>query len=138
MNATENNREWPRITLVTAVFNGEEYLEETFQSVIQQRYPNLEYIIVNDGSTDGSAQIIRQYAEHFTCVIEQENQGLYPALNAGFAKATGSIMGWLNSNDLLHSNGLQLVGSVFTALPVASVPMPPVSRSCGPPAPFAP
>jgi glycosyltransferase involved in cell wall biosynthesis len=108
---------WPKLSLVTAVFNGERYLEETLRCVIGQNYPNLEYIIVNDGSIDGTAQIIRQYEKHFSCVIEQENLGLYAALNAGFAKATGEIFGWLNSNDLLHVNGLKIVGSVFGDLP---------------------
>jgi Glycosyl transferase family 2 len=108
---------WPRISLVTPVYNSEQYLEATLQSVISQCYPNLEYIVVNDGSTDGSGEIIRQYREHFSATVEQPNQGLYAALNAGFAKSSGEIMGWLNSNDLLHINGLRTVGSVFAQLP---------------------
>jgi O-antigen biosynthesis protein len=115
MNISANG--WPKLSLVTAVFNGEHYLEETFRSVIGQCYPNLEYIVVNDGSTDGTSRIIQKYAKHISCVIEQENRGLYAALNAGFAKSTGSVLGWINSNDLLHVNGLHIVGSVLSALP---------------------
>jgi glycosyltransferase involved in cell wall biosynthesis len=107
---------WPKITLVTAVYNGEEYLEETIRSIVNQGYPNLEYIVVDDGSTDSTVEIIRRYEREITCWFSQTNQGLYAALNAGFAKSTGEIMGWLNSSDLLQVNGLFTVGSVFNAL----------------------
>lgn len=105
---------WPRITLVTAVYNGEAHLEATIRSALQQQYPELEYIVVNDGSTDGTRGIIARYEQHTASVIDQPNQGLYAALNAGFARSTGEIMGWLNSGDLLHTNGLFVVGSVFS------------------------
>jgi glycosyltransferase involved in cell wall biosynthesis len=108
---------WPRISLVTAVYNGERYLEDTIRSVLEQRYPNLEYIIVDDGSTDGTVEIIKKYQEHLACWFSQTNQGLYPALNAGFARSSGEIMGWLNANDKLHTKGLFVVGSVFRDLP---------------------
>jgi|GraSoi_2013_60cm_1033757.scaffolds.fasta_scaffold02037_5 glycosyltransferase involved in cell wall biosynthesis len=108
--------EWPKITLVTAVYNGEEYLEATMRSIVNQGYPNLEYIVVNDGSTDGTVEIIRKYEGQVSCWFSQTNQGLYAALNAGFARSTGEIMGWLNSSDLLQVNGLFTVGSVFAGL----------------------
>lgn len=107
----------PRITLVTAVYNGENYLEATIRSVIGQGYPNLEYIIVNDGSTDGTVAIIKKYEQHLASWSTQPNRGLYPALNAGFAKGTGEIMGWISANDKLHTGGLLVVGSVFRDLP---------------------
>ena len=108
---------WPRITVVTAVYNGERYLEETILSVLHQGYPNLEYIIVDDGSTDGSAEIIRKYEKHLAWWVSQQNQGMYASLNTAFAKSTGEIMGWLNADDKLHTNGLFLVGRVFLDLP---------------------
>jgi glycosyltransferase involved in cell wall biosynthesis len=111
-----NSPKFPKITLVTAVYNGEEYLEATIRSIVSQGYPNLEYIVVDDGSTDGTAEIIRKYEREVSCWISQANQGLYTALNAGFAKATGEIMGWLNSSDQLHTRGLFVVGSVFREL----------------------
>jgi Glycosyl transferase family 2 len=107
---------WPKITLVTAVYNGEEYLEATMRSIVNQGYPNLEYIVVDDGSTDGTAEIIRKYQHEVSCWISQTNQGLYAALNAGFARSTGEVMGWLNSSDVLQVNGLFTVGSVFAGL----------------------
>jgi hypothetical protein len=108
--------QWPRITVVTAVYNGKEYLEATMRSVLDQEYPNLEYIVVDDGSTDGTAEIIRKHEREVSCWFRQANQGLYAALNAGFARSTGEIMGWLNASDLLQVNGLFTVGSVFAGL----------------------
>jgi len=108
---------WPRITMVTAVYNGEAYLEDTIRSLVYQGYPNLEYIIVNDGSTDRTAEIIRDYERYLTAWINQENQGLYAALNVGFARSTGEVMGWLNCSDKLHTGGLAVVGSVFATFP---------------------
>ncbi len=107
---------WPKITLVTAVYNGKEYLEATMRSIVNQGYPNLEYIVVDDGSTDGTAEIIRKYERQVNGWFRQENQGLYAALNAGFARSTGEIMGWLNSSDMLQVNGLFTVGSIFREL----------------------
>jgi hypothetical protein len=108
--------QWPKITLVTAVYNGEEYLEATIRSAVEQRYPNLEYIVVDDGSTDGTAEIIGKYERAVSCWIKQSNQGLFAAVNAGFAKSSGEIMGWLNSSDMLQWNGLFTVGNVFAGL----------------------
>ena len=108
---------FPRITVVTAVYNGEAYLEDTIRSLVYQGYPNLEYIIVNDGSTDRTAEIIRDYERYLTAWINQTNQGLYAALNAGFARSTGEVMGWLNCSDKLHTGGLATVGSVFATFP---------------------
>ena len=108
--------EWPKITLVTAVYNGEEYLEATMRSIVDQAYPNLEYIVVDDGSTDGTVEIIRKYERAVSCWFSQANQGLYAALNAGFARSTGEILGWLNSSDMLQVNGLFAVGSIFREL----------------------
>jgi glycosyltransferase involved in cell wall biosynthesis len=107
----------PRITMITAVYNGEAYLEETIRSIVEQGYPNLEYIVVNDGSTDGSVEIIKRYEQHLTYWFSQSNQGLYAALNAGFGRSTGEIMGWLNASDRLHHKGLFVVGSVLAAFP---------------------
>lgn len=112
----ETRREWPKITMVTAVYNGEEYLEATMKSIVSQGYPNLEYIVVDDGSTDGTAKIIGKYERWVSRRIRQGNQGLFAALNAGFAKSTGEIMGWLNASDLLQVNGLFTVGSIFREL----------------------
>jgi glycosyltransferase involved in cell wall biosynthesis len=108
---------WPRITLVTAVYNGAEYLEATIESVLRQNYPNLEHIVVDDGSTDETPQIIAKYASHWAWQTRHSNRGLYRSLNVGFERATGEIMGWLNASDMLHVNSLFAVGSVFARFP---------------------
>src|SRR5215467_7779219 len=107
----------PKISLVTAVYNGEQFLEATIRSVLDQNYPNLEYIIIDDGSTDSTPDIIRKYQPQLAYSARQPNQGLFPALNAGFARTTGEIMGWLNSSDMLQVNGLFVVGGVFSSFP---------------------
>ena len=107
----------PRISIVTAVYNGAQFLEATIKSVLEQNYPHLEYIVIDDGSTDSTPEIIRKYRSHIAFTARQSNRGLYAALNAGFARASGEIMGWLNASDLLQVNGLSVVGSVFSAFP---------------------
>jgi glycosyltransferase involved in cell wall biosynthesis len=108
---------WPRITIVTAVRNGARYLEDTIRSVISQGYPNLEYIVVDGVSTDGTLEIIRKYEKDITWWVSQPDKGTYDALNTGFSRSTGEIMGWLNASDMLHTKGLFVVGSVFRDLP---------------------
>ena len=82
----------PRITLVTAVFNGARYIEDTIRSILSQEYPNLEYFIVDGGSTDGTVDIIRKYENHLAGWISEPDRGVYDALNKGFARSTGEIM----------------------------------------------
>jgi glycosyltransferase involved in cell wall biosynthesis len=109
--------EWPRITLVTPVLNGIRFIEDTIRSIVYQGYPNLEYIVVDGGSTDGTIDVIREYQKHISWWTSRRDKGVYDALNTGFAQSTGSIMGWLNASDLLHTSGLFVVGSVFASLP---------------------
>jgi glycosyltransferase involved in cell wall biosynthesis len=108
---------WPRITIVTAVRNGARYIEETIRSVVSQNYPNLEYIVVDGASTDGTLEVIRKYESHMAWWTSQPDNGLYDALNKGFARSTGEIMGWLNSSDVLRTGGLSVVGGVFREFP---------------------
>ena len=115
--AQEESTRWPRITLVTPVFNGIRYIEETIRSIVYQGYPNLEYIVVDGGSSDGTVDIIHQYEKHISWWISRRDKGVYDALNTGFSRSTGTIMGWLNASDVLHTSGLFVVGSVFASLP---------------------
>jgi glycosyltransferase involved in cell wall biosynthesis len=112
-----SSTQWPRITLITPVYNGVRFIEETIRSIVYQGYPNLEYIVVDGGSSDGTVDIIRKYEKHISWWISHRDNGVYDALNNGFAHSTGDIMGWLNASDLLHTNGLFVVGSVFACLP---------------------
>lgn len=107
----------PRITLVTPSYNQAAFLEMAIQSVILQAYPNLEYIVMDGGSADGSIEILRRYEKQFAYWTSAHDAGQSDALNRGFARATGAIFGWLNSDDLLLPNALQTVGAYFGAHP---------------------
>ncbi|GAB1409753.1 hypothetical protein MASR1M90_09070 [Desulfovibrionales bacterium] len=104
----------PKITIVTPSFNQAEYLEECIESILSQNYPNLEYIIMDGGSTDGSVEIIKKYEKHLTYWQSQPDGGQYAAINEGFRRSTGEIMGWLNSDDKLHPGALEKVAHIFT------------------------
>ena len=107
----------PKISIVTPSFNQGAYLEETILSVINQGYPNLEYIIVDGGSTDNSVEIIKKYENHLAWWVSEKDNGLYDALQKGFARSTGEIMAWLNSDDMYHSKSLFVVAKTFQAFP---------------------
>lgn len=94
-----NGQPWPKISIVTPLYNQEGFVEETIRSILLQGYPNCEHIIVNDGSTDGSLAVAEKYGRWSTC-ITQKNAGQSAALNRGFRTAQGELIGWQNSDDL--------------------------------------
>jgi glycosyltransferase involved in cell wall biosynthesis len=100
---------WPKITIVTPSYNQGQYLEETIRSVLLQDYPNLEYIVIDGGSTDISVEIIRKYESYLTYWESRPDRGQSHAINKGFAQATGQIMGWINSDDGLLPGALRTV-----------------------------
>ncbi len=104
---------WPKITVVTPSFNQAEFLEETIRSVLLQNYPNLEYIVIDGGSTDGSVEIIQHYSDYLTYWVSEPDNGQADAINKGFSRSTGDIMGWLNSDDLLLSDALYKIATFF-------------------------
>ena len=107
----------PKISIVTPSFNQWRFLEATIRSVLDQNYPALEYVVVDGGSTDGSVDILRRHADRLTGWTSEPDHGQYDALNKGFARTSGEIMGWLNSDDLHTPWTLALVAEVFAALP---------------------
>jgi glycosyltransferase involved in cell wall biosynthesis len=93
-----NQKPWPKVSVVTPVYNQESFIEETIRSVLLQGYPDYEHIIINDGSTDGSLAVVAKYSPWVTC-ITQRNAGQSAALNRGFRMAQGELIGWQNSDD---------------------------------------
>jgi glycosyltransferase involved in cell wall biosynthesis len=108
---------WPRIALITPVFNSVRYIEQTIRSVLAQGYPNLDYFVVDGGSTDGTLDVIRKYESQISGWISEPDNGMYDALNKGFARTSGEIMGWISATDQLHSGGLAVLGGVFREFP---------------------
>ncbi len=108
---------FPKISIVTPSFNQVEYLEATILSILSQNYPNLEYIIIDGGSTDGSIDIIQKYQKQLAYWVSEPDSGLYDAVQKGFEKSTGEIMAWLNSDDMYHPNSLFVVADIFSNMP---------------------
>lgn len=104
---------WPRVTIVTPSFNQGQFIEETIRSVLLQGYPNLEHIVIDGGSTDGSAEIIRKYEPWLAYWISEPDKGQADAINSGFARATGDVLGWLNSDDIYEPGALKVVAREF-------------------------
>jgi len=104
---------YPKISIVTPNFNGGAYLEQTIESVLSQKYPNLEYIIIDGGSTDESISIIKKHESRLAYWVSEPDKGLYDAIQKGFDKSTGEIMAWINSDDLYHPKAFFTVAELF-------------------------
>jgi glycosyltransferase involved in cell wall biosynthesis len=107
---------WPRISIVTPSFRGASLIEATLQSVLSQGYPNLEYIVI-DGAGDDTASILRRHDGQLAYWCSEPDSGQYDAINKGFARATGDILFWLNSDDMLLPRSLFVVGEIFNGFP---------------------
>jgi glycosyltransferase involved in cell wall biosynthesis len=107
----------PKISIVTPNYNLAPYLERTLASVVGQNYPNLEYIVLDGESTDGSVDIIRKYGDRLAYWASRPDKGHFCAINEGFARSTGEIMAWLNSDDMYLPGCLSVVGEIFSQHP---------------------
>lgn len=105
---------YPLVSIITPIYNHEQYVEETIHSVLQQTYRNIEFIIVNDGSTDGSREIVEKYKSALT-IIDQRNAGQAEALNVGWSMASGKYIGYLSSDDVLMPSCIEALVKVLEA-----------------------
>ena len=111
---------FPKITIITPSFNQGQFLEQTILSVLNQNYPNLEYIIIDGGSKDNSVDIIKKYADKLTYWVSEPDKGQSEAINKGLRRATGNVVNWLNSDDYHEPHTLHTIAEAF-AQPGVSV-----------------
>lgn len=111
----------PLVSIITPSYNQAQYLEETIQSVLDQDYPHLEYLIVDGGSTDGSREIIERYSQHLAWWVSEPDRGQTDAINKGFARARGEILAWLNSDDTYLPGAVREAVDWLGSLPKAGM-----------------
>lgn len=107
----------PLVTIVTPSYNQSIYLEETIQSVLNQKYPSIEYIIMDGGSSDGSLEIIKKYAPKISHWVSEKDRGQTDAINKGFTMAKGEVLAWLNSDDTLLPHAVEEAVSHLSSHP---------------------
>ncbi len=112
-NISGSSNKLPKISIVTPSYNQGEYLEECIDSVLSQGYPNLEYIIMDGGSSDNSVDIIKKYEKYLVYWQSQPDGGQYAAVEDGFKRSSGEIMGWLNSDDFMYPFSFRYIASAF-------------------------
>jgi glycosyltransferase involved in cell wall biosynthesis len=107
----------PKISIVTPSFNQSHFLEETIESVLEQTYPNLEYIVIDGGSTDSSVEIIKRHEKWLHYWVSEPDRGQSHALNKGFSRSTGDLLAWLNSDDLYAEGALHRIAEKYKEYP---------------------
>ena len=115
------NKTMPKISIVTPSYNQGEYLERTISSVLEQDYPNIEYIIIDGGSTDNSVEIIKKYEKYISFWTSEPDKGQADAINKGFSKASGDIIAWINSDDMYLPGAFNIAAEAFMKNPDASI-----------------
>jgi len=104
---------YPKISIITPSYNQGQYIEQTILSVLNQNYPNLEYIVIDGGSTDNTADILKKYDDRISYWVSEPDKGQTDAINKGFQKATGEIINWLNSDDYYQDGCLFQIAESF-------------------------
>jgi glycosyltransferase involved in cell wall biosynthesis len=100
INDFDEKKNWPKLSIVMPSFNHVRYIEKSILSILNQGYPNLQFIVIDGGSTDGTVGVIKKYSKYIDYWVSEKDNGQSDALNKGFKKANGEIYGWLNSDDL--------------------------------------
>lgn len=112
-----NGSDWPRLSIVTPSYNQGKFLEATIRSVLLQGYPNLEYIIIDGGSTDNSIEIIKKYEKYLSYWRSRKDRGQSDAINQGLEKSSGQILGWINSDDVYVKGTFHKIIKAFHSYP---------------------
>lgn len=107
----------PLVSVITVVFNGAKTIEQTIQSVLNQTYKNIEYIIVDGASTDGTQTVIEKYKDFIAYFVSEKDHGIYDAMNKGIKKAKGEIIGIINSDDWYELDAVEHIVNAFMTLP---------------------
>lgn len=108
-----NGMVWPKISIVTPSFNQGQFIEETIRSVLLQNYPNLEYVIIDGGSSDDSVEIIKKYEPWLTYWVSEKDRGQSHAINKGFERCSGDIFNWFCSDDILLPDALNRISTMM-------------------------
>ena len=116
-----NNKKKPLVSIITVVYNGEKYLEQTIQSVINQSYKNIEYLIIDGGSTDGTLDIIKKYENNISYWISEPDRGLYDAMNKGIKLAKGELIGMINSDDWYEEDAVETMVKAYLNNPQKTI-----------------
>ncbi len=109
----ETELKWPKISIITPSYNQAEYIEDTILSILLQNYPNLEYIIIDGESTDGSVDVIKKYDQYIDYWVSEKDNGQSHTINKGLKKCTGEIFNWINSDDVLAEGALKKIAEKF-------------------------
>ncbi len=117
----ETHINWPKISIVTPSFNQGQFIEETILSILNQGYPNLEYIIIDGGSTDQTLDIIKKYDGNINFWVSEKDRGQSHAINKGIDKCTGEIFNWINSDDVMLEGSLKAIAHTFIENPMLEV-----------------
>jgi len=110
-----------KISIITPSYNQGEFIEQTIQSVLNQTYKNIEYILVDGGSTDQTLKVIDKYRDQIDAVISEKDKGQSDAINKGFKLATGELIGWINSDDILYPDCVEKIVELYQQYPDGSI-----------------
>ena len=92
----------PKVSIITIVYNNVQYIRQAIVSVLSQNYSDIEYIVIDGGSTDGTVEVIKEYIDHITVFISEPDKGIYDALNKGIQNSSGEIIAILHSDDIFY------------------------------------